>query len=65
MMAIAALTAIAERKRIGASNKELLAFVLSFPIYVLSYIPISFQALFAKSQWKPIVHHKKQGGENE
>ncbi|MBQ1374364.1 MAG: glycosyltransferase family 2 protein [Aeriscardovia sp.] len=65
MMAIAALTAIAERKRIGASNKELLAFVLSFPIYVLSYIPISFQSLFAKSQWKPIVHHKKQGGENE
>ncbi|MBO6006518.1 MAG: glycosyltransferase family 2 protein [Aeriscardovia sp.] len=65
MMAIAALTAIAERKRIGASNKELLAFVLSFPIYVLSYIPISFQALFAKSQWKPIVHHKKQSEENE
>lgn len=60
MMVIAALTAIAERKRIGASNKELLAFVLSFPIYVLSYIPISFQALFAKSQWKPIVHHKQQ-----
>lgn len=56
LMLLAALTVIAERGRIGATNKELLAYVLSFPIYMLSYIPISFQALFAKSEWKPIVH---------
>ena len=28
----------------------------AFPIYMLSYVPISFQAVFAKSEWKPIEH---------
>lgn len=56
MMALAALTIIVERDHIGATNKELFAYVLSFPIYMLSYVPISFQAIFAKAQWKPIAH---------
>lgn len=56
LMALAALTIIAERNQIGATNKELFAYVLSFPIYMLSYVPISFQAIFSKVQWKPIVH---------
>lgn len=56
MMLLAALTVVVERKNIGASNKELIAYVLSFPIYILSYIPISFQAVFSKPQWKPIEH---------
>nr|AIA95319.1 CAZy families GT2 protein [uncultured Bifidobacterium sp.] len=56
MMGLAALTIVVERDRIGASNKELLAYVLSFPIYMFSYVPISFQAVFSKAQWKPIEH---------
>ncbi len=56
MMALAALTIVVERKQIGATNKELFAYVLSFPIYMLSYVPISFQAVFAKAEWKPIEH---------
>ena len=56
MMALAALTIIVERDQIGATNKELFAYVLSFPIYMASYVPISFQAIFAKPQWKPIAH---------
>ena len=57
MMALAALTTIAERDKIGASNKELVAYCLSFPIYMLSYLPISYQAIFSKPEWKPIEHH--------
>ncbi len=56
MMALAGLTIVAERRQIGATNKELLAYVLSFPMYMLSYVPISFQAIFSKAQWKPIEH---------
>ncbi|RSX54894.1 glycosyltransferase, group 2 family protein [Bifidobacterium dolichotidis] len=56
MMALAALTIIVERDQIGATNRELVAYVLSFPIYMLSYVPISFQAIFSKAEWKPIVH---------
>lgn len=62
MMALAALTAVVERKNIGATNKELFAYVLSFPIYMLSYVPISFMAIFSKAEWKPIVH---KGGARE
>lgn len=57
MMGLAAITVIAERDKIGASNKELVAYCLSFPIYMASYVPIAFEALFAKPDWKPIVHH--------
>lgn len=57
MMAIAALTVMAERQRIGATNRELVAYVLSFPLYMLSYIPIAFVALFSKPEWKPITHN--------
>ena len=56
MMGLAALTIVAERDHVGATNKELLAYVLAFPIYMLSYVPISFRAVFAKSEWKPIEH---------
>lgn len=56
MMALAGLTIVVERRQIGATNKELLAYVLSFPMYMLSYVPISFQAIFSKAQWKPIEH---------
>lgn len=57
MMVLVALTCIAERKQIGATNRELVAYCLSFPVYMASYVPISFAAVFAKSEWKPIVHH--------
>ena len=56
MMALAGLTIVAERDQVGATNKELIAYVLAFPIYMLSYVPISFQAIFSKVQWKPIEH---------
>mgnify|MGYP001264451746 FL=1 len=56
MMVLACLTIVAERGHIGASNKELFAYVLSFPIYMFSYVPISFQAIFSKAEWKPIQH---------
>lgn len=56
LMFLATLTTLLERDKIGATNKELVAYCLSFPVYMLSYIPISFAAIFSKSQWKPIEH---------
>lgn len=56
LMLLAALTAFVERDQIDATNKELFASVLTFPFYMLSYVPISFQAIFSKPEWKPIVH---------
>ena len=67
LMLLAALTCFAERDKIDATNKELFAFVLSFPVYMLSYIPISFVAIFSKPQWKPIAHEgiTQEGGKAE
>lgn len=59
LMGLAALTCIAERDRIDATNLELVAYCLSFPIYLISYIPISFQAMFSQPGWKPIEHKGK------
>lgn len=56
LMALAALTSLLERDKIGATNRELVAYCLSFPVYMLSYIPISFVAIFSRPQWKPIEH---------
>ncbi|MDR2748883.1 MAG: glycosyltransferase [Bifidobacteriaceae bacterium] len=56
MSIVVIITVFAERKNIRATNLELLVYSLTFPIYVMSYIPISFQAIFSKPQWKPIVH---------
>lgn len=56
LMSIAGLTCILERKKIGATSLELLGYVLTFPLFVLSYFPISFYAIFSKVEWKPIQH---------
>lgn len=59
MMVFVSLTMIVEHNKLGATKKELFAYALSFPIFMLSYVPISFQAVFSKSEWKPIVHKGK------
>ncbi|MDR0788735.1 MAG: glycosyltransferase [Bifidobacteriaceae bacterium] len=56
MMIFALITIVAERDKLDISNKEIVVFILSFPLYVLSYMPISFQAIFSKVEWKPIEH---------
>ncbi|MBF1674831.1 MAG: glycosyltransferase family 2 protein, partial [Scardovia wiggsiae] len=53
---LAVFICILERKKINATNRELVAYCLSFPWFMLSYVPISFVAIFSKSQWKPITH---------
>ena len=62
LMLLAAITSIFERDKIGATNRELVAYCLSFPVYMLSYVPISFVAIFSKPEWKPIAH---QGASKE
>ncbi|MDR3152536.1 MAG: glycosyltransferase [Bifidobacteriaceae bacterium] len=56
MTVVVIITVFAERKNIRATNLELLVYSFTFPIYVLSYIPISFQAIFSRPEWKPIIH---------
>lgn len=51
-------TAITEWKNIHTTPVRKLAYTITFPLFMLTYIPISVVALFTKVQWKPIEHHR-------
>ena len=51
-----ALTVISEWKMIHCSAFKKIFYLFSFPIFMFTYVPISIYALFAKVEWKPIVH---------
>jgi cellulose synthase/poly-beta-1,6-N-acetylglucosamine synthase-like glycosyltransferase len=56
LAAMGGLTAITERKRINATNGFLVKSVLTFPIYVVSYIVCFVLAVCTNVTWKPIYH---------
>lgn len=57
MMALALITVISEWKNIPAGNFEKIKFIPLFPMYMLTYIPITLQAMFKKVTWTPIQHY--------
>ena len=50
------LTVIAEWKNIDASPVDKIRYTFTFPIFLATYVPIAFCALFAKVSWVPIRH---------
>ena len=49
-----------ERLRSKNRHKEFrrkIFYLFTFPIFMLTYIPISIVAIFKKVTWKPIEHH--------
>lgn len=53
-----AITTITEWKKICCSNIKKVLYAFTFPIFMITYIPISVIAPFTKSEWKPINHNK-------
>lgn len=51
-----AVTTISEWKKIKANTKSKILYIFTFPVFIFTYIPISFVALFKKIEWKPIRH---------
>ena len=51
-----ALTVLSEWKNIRCAPVRKLCFLPLFPLFMLTYIPISVAALFQKVEWKPIAH---------
>ncbi len=51
-----ALTLITERKRISCPVYKRILYSFTFPIFQMTYLPISFVSLFKKVEWKPIRH---------
>ena len=56
LFAIGLITTITEWHKINASISRKVLSVFTFPIFMFTYIPVSFAALFVKVEWKPIHH---------
>lgn len=56
--AIGAVTTITEWKRIHTSALKKILYIFTFPLFMLTAVPISFIALFKKVEWQPIYHNK-------
>lgn len=54
---VGAVTTITEWKKINLGAFRKILYMFTFPIFMLTYIPISVVAIFKKVTWKPIEHH--------
>jgi len=56
LLAIGAITTLTEWKKIQTSPVRKILYVFTFPLFMFTYIPISFASLFFRTSWKPITH---------
>ena len=56
LFGVGLITVITERKHIRCSTRKKVKSIFTFPLFILTYIPISIHALFARVEWKPITH---------
>lgn len=56
LFAVGAITTITEWKQIHTSGVKKIFYTFTFPLFMLTYIPISLAAFFVKVEWKPIAH---------
>lgn len=55
---IGAVTTVTEWKNIHCAWWKKILYTFTFPLFMLTYIPISITAMFTKVEWKPIEHRK-------
>jgi hypothetical protein len=60
LMIYGLLTVLCEWKRIQIPTHQKFLYVFTFPIFMLTYIPISLSALVTKVEWKPIYHGNRK-----
>ncbi len=58
LFVIGMITTISEWKKIHTSNFKKIFYTFTFPLFMLTYIPITLCAIFMKVEWKPITHEK-------
>ncbi len=53
---LGAITTISEWKKIRTSAAKKILYMFTFPLFMFTYIPLSFAALFKRIEWTPIEH---------
>lgn len=56
MFLMGALTAATEWKRIHATTAQKILSLFAFPIFMMTYAPITLMAFFKKFEWTPVPH---------
>ena len=56
LLVLGGITTVTEWHRIHATTAQKLVYTLTFPLFMLTYLPISLAALFMKVEWKPMHH---------
>ena len=56
MLVLGIYTTLTEWKHMHMAWYKKIGYMFTFPIYMLTYIPIAFVAMFKKVEWKPIAH---------
>ena len=56
LLAVGCLTALQERERIPGTARQKAAACLTFPLFMLTYIPVALCACFRRFQWTPVRH---------
>ena len=56
LFVIGAITTITEWRGIYSHPIKKLLYMFTFPLFMMTYIPITMVALFKNVEWKPIVH---------
>lgn len=56
---VGAVTTVSEWKNIRTTALKKIFYAFTFPIFMFTYIPISFAAIFTRVEWKPIEHNVK------
>ncbi len=52
------ITTVSEWNNIHAKTYQKLLYTLTFPVFMLTYIPIALTSLFKKVEWTPVEHSK-------
>lgn len=58
LLFLGGLTTLTQWKQIRATTGQKLWYTLTFPVFMLTYLPISLCALFQRVEWKPIEHRR-------
>ena len=56
LLLVGAITTVTQWKRIRTTPVKKVLFTFTFPLFMLTYIPICVAAVFSKVEWKPIEH---------
>lgn len=60
MFVLGTITVITEWKNIHCSTFKKIFYAFTFPIFMITYVPVTMAALFARNEWKPIEHNKSK-----